>query len=168
MIDQGKIATCKHCKQNVTHHNKISSIETHLKKCKTFVKLMNQMQVCDRPEWYQTKRSKSSITQSSASSSHASQQCNIKTYAVPDLTKGQQAKLEECMAMHYYLTGSSFQRIEEPHLLEAFQICHPNVRMPSRKKLGSTLLDQCFNKVKKEVNKILLASNTYVSVTTDA
>ena len=33
-------AVCKHCKMSVRHHHKTLSVETHLRKCKPFKKMM--------------------------------------------------------------------------------------------------------------------------------
>ena len=44
-------AVCRHCKESVQHHHKKLSVETHLRKCKPFKKIMMDMAVCDRPEY---------------------------------------------------------------------------------------------------------------------
>ncbi|KAH9245455.1 hypothetical protein BASA81_017052 [Batrachochytrium salamandrivorans] len=59
-----------------------------------------------------------------------STQTLITNYAAPKLTKEQLAILHETIAMHYFCTGTSFQRIEEQHLLKAFQVVNPSVTLP--------------------------------------
>ncbi|PVU91467.1 hypothetical protein BB559_004117 [Furculomyces boomerangus] len=51
--------------------------------------------------------------------------------------------------MHYYLTGTSFQRIEEPNLLKAFSICRPNSQLA---------------KVKNQVDAALESTSGYISI----
>ena len=43
-------AICKHCKESVRHHHKTLSVETHLRKCKPYKKIMMDMTVKDRPD----------------------------------------------------------------------------------------------------------------------
>jgi hypothetical protein len=45
--------------------------------------------------------------------------------------------------MHYYITGTSFYRVEEPHL------ARKGVVLPERKKLAGACLENCYEKVKK-------------------
>ena len=51
-VSNGKTAICKHCQNTVTHHNKILSVQTHMKSCKPFVSLMNCSADQEKPEWY--------------------------------------------------------------------------------------------------------------------
>ncbi|KAH6577008.1 hypothetical protein BASA50_001674 [Batrachochytrium salamandrivorans] len=44
--------------------------------------------------------------------------------------KGDLAKIEEALAMHYYLTGTAFSQIEEENLLSDFRMCRPDIVMP--------------------------------------
>jgi hypothetical protein len=76
------------------------------------------------------------------------------------------------MAMHFYCTGTSFVRIEDPHLLRAIQMARPGARLPSQKQLADDgcggLLTMCYQNVKEEVNKMLSVKNRYISITSDA
>ncbi|KAH9245351.1 hypothetical protein BASA81_017180 [Batrachochytrium salamandrivorans] len=131
-VSSGNNCICKHCKQSVRHHNKTMSVQTHLKKCKPFMLLMKDTAVADRPEWWSNKK----LTSALNSISHKvpardSTQTSITNYAAPKLTKGQLATLHETIAMHYFCTGTSFQRIEEQHLLKAFQVVNPSVTLPN-------------------------------------
>ncbi|PVZ96814.1 hypothetical protein BB558_007264 [Smittium angustum] len=49
-------APCKNCKEVVRRHNKVLSVQTHLRKCPGFIKLMKNTQVSNRPEWFQNKK----------------------------------------------------------------------------------------------------------------
>jgi hypothetical protein len=64
--------------------------------------------------------------------------------------------------MHYYITATSFSRVEEEHFLKAFHICRPDVVLPDRKKLGGN------NHVKSLVNKKLEKVQANFCITTDA
>ncbi|KAH6578256.1 hypothetical protein BASA50_004697 [Batrachochytrium salamandrivorans] len=167
-VSSGNNCICKHCKQSVRHHNKTMSVQTHLKKCKPFMLLMKDTAVADRPEWWSNKK----LTSALNSISHKvlardSTQTSITNYAAPKLTKGQLATLHETIAMHYFCTGTSFQRIEEQHLLKAFQVVNPSVTLPSRQKLAGSLLESCYKKVKIEVDKILSCKTQNLCITSD-
>jgi hypothetical protein len=43
-------SVCKHCKETIRHHHKMLSVETHLRKCRPFKKLMLDTPVIDRPD----------------------------------------------------------------------------------------------------------------------
>jgi hypothetical protein len=58
--------------------------------------------------------------------------------------------------MHYYITWTSFARIDDPYLLKAFQLCRPDILLPSRNDLSGSLLDQCYFEVKKKVDSFWL------------
>ena len=46
---------------------------------------------------------------------------DIRVYGVPKLTNGEMKKVEVCLAIHEYITGTPFQRIEEEYFLNVFQ-----------------------------------------------
>ena len=74
--------------------------------------------------------------------------------------------------MHFYCTGTSFSRIEDPYLLCAVQLLRPGVKLPNQMQLANDssggLLGCCYQKVKAEVNKLLSTSNQYIFITSDA
>jgi hypothetical protein len=78
-------------------------------------------------------RSGTSLTQSS-----------IKAFLPPPVNKAELQKIEDYIAMHYYISGSSFIRVKERHLLEAFKIARPDVVLPDRRKLAGAALDLCY------------------------
>jgi hypothetical protein len=47
-------------------------------------------------------------------------QTSIAKFTVPRLSKATQSKINSGIAMHYYMTGTSFTRIENPRLLKTF------------------------------------------------
>ena len=72
------------------------------------------------------------------------------------------------LALHYYVSASPFQRVEEQHLRKAFQICRADVQLPSRKDLAGPLLDVVYEEIKLETDKILSDKTKEFTVTTDA
>lgn len=50
-ISHGNTAMCKHCKRNIRHHNKVMSVQTHLRKCKEFLELLVSGAI-DKPDWW--------------------------------------------------------------------------------------------------------------------
>ena len=74
--------------------------------------------------------------------------------------------------MHFYNTGTSFQRVEDPFLLQAIQIARPGAKLPTRKQLADDspggLLEECYAKVRSQVDKQLSSNNNYECITSDA
>ena len=135
-VSNGKTAICKHCQITVTHHNKNLSVQTHMKSCKPFVSLMNCTAEQEKPEWYKELKSlqkKQSASKSRAASNLSKpaklmKSSDIRIYGVPKLTNGEMKKVESCLAILYYFTGTLFHRIEEAHLLETFQTCRNDIK----------------------------------------
>ena len=135
-VSNGKTAICKHCQNTVTHHNKNVSVQTHMKSCKPFVSLMNCTADQEKPEWYKELKSlqkKQSASKSRAASNLSKpaklmKSSDIRIYGVPKLTNGEMKKVESCLAILYYFTGTLFHRIEEAHLLETFQTCRNDIK----------------------------------------
>lgn len=122
-------AVCKHCKQSVRHHHKTLAVKNHLKKCKPFKRIMLDTAVVDRPDWWNDKNDKKSkdvtssqSTSSSKGSSELHSQPSARSFAVPLFKASEQKKFNHEMAMHFYNTGTSFQRVDDPFLLWAIQI----------------------------------------------
>lgn len=175
-------AVYKHCKMSVRHHHKTLSVETHLRKCKPFQKIMMDKAVRDRPDWWNNcinkaaKKRKYRIPCDSSSSDLSlkmSAQSSLRSFVIPHLNASDQKKFNQYMAMQFYCTGTSFSRIEDPYLLHAVQLLRPGVKLPNRMQLANDssggLLECCYQKVKAEVNKMhLSASNQYICITSDA
>lgn len=107
-------AVCRHCKESVRHHHKTLSVETHLRKCKPFKKIMMDMAVCDRPEWWNngvcgtSKKAKIATASSnksvfSSSNSSSSSQTSLRSFAIPHLNTTEQKKFNQEIAMHPHL-----------------------------------------------------------------
>jgi hypothetical protein len=134
---------CKNCKKSVFHYKKCEYAKRHLLKCQPFRSLMMSMDANERPDWFTTKRSRSAVSQSATS------QRSICDYAVPSIDRKTKAKFQELIALHYYLTGTSFQRIEDPNLAKAIQLLRPDADLlPTRRMLAERLLDKNYDKIK--------------------
>jgi len=161
---------CKHRLQSVAYSKKSKRVETHLLKCRASVEMMMEIEFDSRSEWFrqwfESKRAKAE-TLSSARTSQ-SQALSIRNYLLPKITKKGLAKIEEYIAMHYYLTRTSFVRIEESNLLKAFKICRTDAELPDRMKLAGFLLDRCYKKVKGITDDRLQRVHFYCCLTSDA
>jgi hypothetical protein len=156
-----KSAKCKHCKTTVNHHHKSESAQVHLNNCAPFRKLMNGMEGRDRPTFYKgskkPKAGQSGVAASYAAASSNSKpptrsQSSIKAYTLPAMSAAEKKQFQRNMALHYYATGTSFSRIEDVHMASAIKMLRPDDIIPNRKKLATTLLDQCYEEVKSKVS----------------
>jgi hypothetical protein len=84
------------------------------------------------------------------------------------LSKIQQERFEEALAMHAYVTGMSFEAIEETHLQRAMAILRPSIKMLDKKRLETDLLHRCYDKMHKRVWSYLTGSATRVCIKRDA
>ncbi|KAH9555571.1 hypothetical protein CY35_08G121300, partial [Sphagnum magellanicum] len=150
---------CKHCKTLVNYHKKSKLVKVHFNNCVAFHKVMNGMEDDKRPEWYC--RNKKGATRPvpiaknarSVSSVSSSLQSSIKQYALLAISKTHKAKFQKHMAIHYYATGTSFQRVKDLHLKNAiYALRLDKSLLPSRKQLSSILLDKCHAKLLSKVD----------------
>ena len=65
----------------------------------------------------------------------ANLQKSIKSFSIPHFTAVEQKRFNHEIAMHFYCTGTSFVRVEDPHLCRAIELARPNAKLPSRKQL---------------------------------
>ncbi|KAH9275086.1 hypothetical protein BASA83_002309 [Batrachochytrium salamandrivorans] len=138
----------------------------------SFSKEMMLLDPINRPDWFNNakanKRKTTGARSSAGISQSSSQTGSILQYTLPKLMKRDLTKIEEVLAMHYYLTGTAFSRIEEENLLSAFRICRPDIVLPDRKKLGGALLDSCYAKVKSVVDNHIEEMKLNACLTSDA
>jgi hypothetical protein len=165
-----KSAVCKHCHTRFNHHKKSEQAIKHLNACHGFRKEMNGMEIADRPDWYtpNKKRVKSSTNSNATSTSSIAAslvQTSIKDQLLPKLDAYTKTKFEEAIAMHYFITGTSFQRIEEENLSIAIRILRPDAVLPTRKKLAGQLLEKAYSSLKNKVDAHL--ENGAVCLITD-
>jgi hypothetical protein len=94
-------------------------------------------------------------------------QKSIRQFALPKLGMKELAKIEQRLAMHYYVTGTSFAWIEEVNLLNAFRICRPDVVLPSRKQLSERLLEKCYKNIKALTDSRIQETAHFSCLSTD-
>jgi hypothetical protein len=170
-------AICKHCKQSVRHHHKTASVKNHLRKCFQFKKVMLDTAVSDCPDWWTdqrgtAKKSMGSTSSKSTSSVTSKSQSSVRSFSIPLFSASEQKRFNYEMAMYFYCTGTSFQRAEDPFLPRAIQLARPGAKLPTRKQLADDgaggVLDECYQKVKEEVNRVLSTDGQFVCLTSDA
>lgn len=76
------------------------------------------------------------------------------------LSKVQHDRMEEALAMHAYVTGMSFEAVEDCHLQRALTILRQNVKLPDKKRLEGDLLHRCYDKMHKQVWGYLTSSSS--------
>lgn len=167
-----KVTPCTHCHNPVNHHHKVERVKAHLLSCPDFKKVMMAKEVADRPDWYSGKKlfepSPQSVSRSESSMSQTSQTSSMASYVLPKLKPPDQDRIDFHTAMHFYLTGTPFCRVEESHLLAAFKVARPDVKLPNQKQLAGKLLDDCYDYVKNQSNMQLRNTSTMHCLTTDA
>ena len=178
-------AVRKHCKETVTYSRKSEQVIRHLnKKCTEFRKLMYQTDSSERPDWYESKkRHKTTVENvplppSSSSSSFLSdpgptsmvpkKQVLMTDFGIPKLTTSQHERFKKAMAMHYYVTGNAFQRIEEPYLLKACQILRPDVKLPTRHELSVPFLSDAYDELKIKIDSHISTSRCVTVVSSQS
>lgn len=140
-------------------------------KCKQFKIAMMKINIEDRPEWFTNAKrmaKSSSIVSSVGSSKKSFRQSTIGEYQCPSMSTAEHEEFAKMLALHYYVTGTSFQRIEQPHFLEALKILRPDVKLPNRKRLAGDLLDKCYTDMKKKIDAQLNSVNSRICITSDA
>ncbi|KAH9276817.1 hypothetical protein BASA83_000328 [Batrachochytrium salamandrivorans] len=117
------------------------------------------MEDYDRPDWYVRNKKKCKTVSSSSNTPNSSHQTSIKQYALSKLSVKQKPEFHKHMAMHYYATGTSFQRIENLHLKNVIKSLRPDDNLlPNKRQLSSTLLNECHQEVVAKVDKRMKGS----------
>jgi hypothetical protein len=118
----------------------------------------------DRPLFLDEKRAK--IGDKSTTSSSYSQK-SLRGFLVPSLSKKQQDLFNAEMALHFYMTASSFQKVEEKHLQRAISILRSDATLPTRKSLAGDLLDKAYLSLKERTDHYLQNSADWICLCTD-
>ncbi|KAF4134667.1 hAT family C-terminal dimerization region [Phytophthora infestans] len=84
------------------------------------------------------------------------------------LSKTQNDRFEEELAMHVYVTGMAFDALEESHLARAMTILRPNLKLPDKKTLENDLMVRCYEKMHKQVWGYLSTSPVRACLKRDA
>ncbi|KAI9909732.1 hypothetical protein PsorP6_014903 [Peronosclerospora sorghi] len=130
---------------------------------------MKEIDEESRPYWIKELMPKKKLNSGVSPWSEVSySQSSIKAFTLPRLKGSEQKRIKNNLAIHYYITGSSFRKIEEQHLIEAFKIARRDVQLPGRKQLAGPILDRFYERVKAETDKALTASDAIGCLTSDA
>lgn len=150
-------AVCKYCKQSVNYHRKSEQAKRHLNACPKFQYFMSGSR--ERPEWYQPKKRKVEVRESHPKTTQTT--LNL----VNNLSPEDQAKFEQKLALFFYLTGTPFSHCEHFMLKETLQVLRPDVKLPSRHKMSSILLEAEYTRQMTEMKETL--QNHMVCMTSD-
>jgi len=151
----------------MNHPKKSELVKVHLNKCALFYNFMNGMEEDKRPAWYtankKPRKPLSTAVSVSTSSVAPSSSCqrSIKEFAIPVVSKQQKVQFQKHIAMHYYATGSSFQQVEDVHLITVIKTLRPDDGLlPNRRQLVTSLLDACHEDVKTKVAKGMIGATS--------
>jgi hypothetical protein len=95
-------------------------------------------------------------------------QLSIRSFALFKVDSVTRKKFQRTMAYHWFVTGTSFQRIEDCLLGDAIRILRPDDRQfPNRQKLGGDLLEECYRELSKKVDKYRTKTSAGIFLITD-
>jgi len=126
---------------------------------------MMGVDIADRPEWFDNHKKPKLNNPPLATAGSSSKQNAMTQYTLPPMSSRTQDTFQEAIALHYYLTGTSFQRIEEKNLARAVHMLRPDVVLPDRRQLAGNLLDKCYSKLQQKQDSYLTLA--CVCLTTD-
>jgi len=163
-----KSIKCDHCGSTL-NTPKIERVKDHLRKCEPFKRKYKKDDI-NTPDWVYSKCAKSAGVSSNSASLAGSNQSRITAHFNKKLSKSEMEKFNYYLAMHFYLSGTSFSRVEEPFLRKALEVLRPGSDGPTRQNLAGPLLDVCYERVLREVTSYLksLPKTHYACLTTDA
>ncbi len=92
----------------------------------------------------------------------------MRDFVIPMMPPTDHAAFQSNLAMHMYMTGTSFVRVEEQHLLLALQKLRPDMRLSSRQDLSGRLLNGAAHSQVKEKVDAWLARDLFACITSDA
>ena len=127
---------------------------------------MKDVSANDLPAWFTTRAQGQSKSLANGSSSLQANQGDIRSFTIAKMTQKNHQDVHYLLAMHFYMTGASFVRIEEQHLLEAMQKLRPDTTVPLWKELAGKYLTKCYSNVKIKVDA-WLAQGNYNCLTSD-
>ena len=71
--------------------------------------------------------------------------------AAPPLTKADQTRFRELLALFFFSSKIPLERAENRYLLEALQLLRPGAQPPNRRDLAGKLLNSCYAQTKQLV-----------------
>jgi hypothetical protein len=122
---KNNLSMCKHCSIRINHHKKREVAISHLNRCGTFRHLMNGRDFAERPTVYESNKTAkragapSLVSKAPSKNSIVGDQSSIRSFALLKVDSVTRKKFQKTMAYHYFVTGTSFQRIEDRLLGDA-------------------------------------------------
>jgi len=99
------------------------------------------------------KQAKKLSTTTALSSSRASSAVtcttSIKAHLLPKMDAASEAKFEQAITTHHYLTTTSFQQMKEVNLAIALETLCPDIVLPSNNELAGLLFEKAYTDLKK-------------------
>ncbi|KAI9905399.1 hypothetical protein PsorP6_013916 [Peronosclerospora sorghi] len=139
-------ATCKHGQTTVGYQKKSEKAQAHLRSFKKFKENMMNLPADQSPDLFanQGRCGKiQKVVDMRTPSIGGGKQRDIRELGCPTPSKNLIKRFHEKIAMHYFMTETSFVRIEGPYLLEAVEFIRPIITLPTRKDMATKLLDEC-------------------------
>jgi Protein of unknown function (DUF 659) len=147
---------------------------SHVNRCGKFRHVMNGRDITERPTFCESnKRAKKAGTPSLASraaskNSIDGNELSIRSFAPLKVDSVTRETFQKTMAYHYFVTGPSFQCIEDSLLGDGIRILRPDDGLfPNRQKLGVDLLEERYRELSKKVNKYLTKVSAGICLITD-
>jgi hypothetical protein len=154
-------ARCKYCNNLVKYHCKSEKVTSHLNHCGAFRSAMSEVPSMSLASWYDSQgrpkgpspgllplmqhqgreSGRNVIYEIPRQKSKNLVLVDIRAFTLPKIKNKEQEEFNQLIAMHYYMTGTSFKRIEEPHLIQALRKLRPDINIPTRKALSGKYLD---------------------------
>lgn len=142
-----KSSKCKHCRTVVKHGGKADRVVKHLQNCEKANDYVKSL-----PEERITPHLKQNYL---GTNGEGGVQRDIKGYGVRGMTQTEKIRFRKLMAMYFYTTGTAFERIENPYLTAALQLLRADVSIPNRKDLSGASLNDAFEAVSLNANKVI-------------
>jgi hypothetical protein len=135
MIKESRGTECDSCRKLIKHGKKIEIVAYHLKNCRHYLNSLRPAELRD-----------------DLGPSH---QTSLKEFTrvvgIPALSQVEQDKFQQNFARFFYVSGTSFHRARNKHLLEALKCLRPDVQVPTRTQLADELLNKEYNSKKRKI-----------------
>jgi hypothetical protein len=79
---------------------------------------------------------------------------------VPKLSLQEHEDFKRMLTMHYISTSTSFSRVECPYLEKALKILRPDISIPSRRQMSTSLLDDVYHSLSDEAHRFMKRPST--------
>ncbi len=150
-----KSSTCTFCDKVVKHTGHVSYVKAHLNTCKPFNAFMEDTDPEDHPAWF------------SPNCKKAKHQTTMWNHHCPPMKDDEQVVAKEKAALFVYMTGSPFSLVNAPTFRDFAASLRSDVKLPNRKAIGGTLLDECYTNTKERLNTVLSNNKSRMVIVSD-